>query len=156
GATLYVSNQIGGIIGGKFHDMTTAMDIPVKGQLSPLGPPKLDAMSFHGSATMGALTEQVVFNGEFFEGPPPLMVGQLTEHYALPIAMWTTNRVVESYGRPLAGVPGAAPLDPALATPTSAPGADLGSTTPAFPPTPVYPPSPIHPPELSFADGSPF
>jgi hypothetical protein len=132
GATLSVSNEIGNTFWGTFADATSGINVPVTGQLAPLGPPQLDAMHFGGMAQKGLETEQVVFNGQLHEGPSPLMMGQLTEHYALPIAMWTTTRFVESYGRwigpfPFAALPGTSyglsPDAGAAAMPVSSPDA---------------------------------
>jgi hypothetical protein len=121
-ATLTVSNQIGSTFWGTFHDATSGFNVPVSGQLAPLGPPKLDAIHFGGAVSVGFEAEQVVFNGELYEGPPPLMMGQLAEHYTvtlpfLPPLSWTTFERVETYGRWI----GTFPLDPI-------PGAGYAST----------------------------
>jgi hypothetical protein len=101
GATLHVTNEnvLSGDFWGTFTDATSGISMKVSGHLKPIGV-NLDKMDFQGNGTKGPETEQVVFNGDLHESLFPLMFGNLTESYSLPIARWTVSRQVESYGRP--------------------------------------------------------
>jgi hypothetical protein len=96
-ASLYVSQEIGTQFWGSFFDAKSGIAIPVTGQLNPIGN-QLDAMSFHGSGMKGLESEQVVFNGKLHEGPAPLMFGQVTERYQMPVAIWMHSEFIESVG----------------------------------------------------------
>jgi hypothetical protein len=112
GAVLHVTSQTGGTFSGTFVDGMSGITVPVTGQLTPLGPPLLDAMSFGGMGQNASELEWVAFGGQLLESQPPLMTGQLNEQYAVPTHMWTTAEPVQSYGwqwigpAPLAGIPG--------------------------------------------------
>jgi hypothetical protein len=101
GATLKVTgeNVTTGVFAGTFTDATSGITISVNGHLQPFGL-NLDTMDFQGVGTKGLETEQVVFKGDLHESLFPLMFGQLTETYSLPVARWTVSRPVETYGRP--------------------------------------------------------
>jgi len=101
GATLHVTaeNVTTGVFVGTFSDATSGISMNVIGHLKPIGP-NLDKMDFQGAGSKGPETEQVVFNGDLHESLFPLMFGNLTESYSLPIARWTVSRQVETYGRP--------------------------------------------------------
>jgi hypothetical protein len=101
GATLHVTaeNVTTGVFAGTFADAASGITVAFNnGHLQPIGP-KLDTMAFQGIGTKGLETEKVVFNGDLHESATPLMFGQLTETYSLPVAQWTVSRFVESYGR---------------------------------------------------------
>jgi hypothetical protein len=104
GATLHVAiekplNANISVFLGTFHDAASGIDITnVTGQLQHIGP-NLDKMVFQGSGAKGAETEKVAFNGDLHESTVPVMFGQLTENYSLPVALWTVTRMVEGAGR---------------------------------------------------------
>jgi hypothetical protein len=104
GATLLVTNEnvLTGQFAGTFTDAASgiAISIPMgNGHLQPIGP-NLDALVFQGVGMQGLETEKVAFHGDLHEATYPLMIGQLTESYSLPVAQWTVSRIVEGYGVP--------------------------------------------------------
>jgi hypothetical protein len=103
GAMLRVTNEnvITGQFAGIFTDTTSGINVPIpmgSGDLQPIGP-NLAAMVFAGVGVKGLETEKVSFHGDLVESTNPLIIGQLTENYSLPIAQWTVTRIVEGHGR---------------------------------------------------------
>jgi hypothetical protein len=95
---------------GVLTDYAFGMNVPVAGQLTPLG--KWDRISFSGSASNGLKSESVLFKGWASEPnvfPKTELTGSLTQNYhelffsrlGLYGKDWSTTTYVDSFGSPV-------------------------------------------------------